>query len=1118
MLILFQQCSPKKQFTEMSASETGIRFRNQITETEHNNIMTYEYMYNGAGVATGDLNQDGLPDLYLVGNSMPNKLYVNKGQWKFEDITETSGTGGRPDWKTGITMADVNGDGWLDLYLCYSGNTTGERLDKPVIRDHPGRANQLFINRGCEPGGIPTFTESAKAYGLDAIGTFSTQSYFFDYDRDGDLDMFLLNHANMFYAPFYNVKKLRALRHPYFGNKLYRNEGEHFVEVSEAAGIHGSGLNFGLSAAISDLNGDHWPDLYVTNDYDEQDFCYVNNGDGTFREVSHTLFGHLSKYGMGSDIADINNDGLPDVYVVDMLPEDNHRQKLLKGADEYDKVMLAADSGYHFQYMRNTLQLNRGLAPDSLPRFSEVAQLSGISNTDWSWAPLLADFDNDGLRDLFTTNGYLRDYTNQDFLKYKVSDALQKTSKDKQAINVMNLIQTMPATKLKKYIFRNTDGLHFQNVTEAWGLTQETISNGTAYADFDNDGDLDLVVNNLNDEVTLLQNHAESIQQHHYIKLRLDGRKPNKHGIGAAITITLSDGRRLFQEAHFSRGYQSSVEPVMTIGIGNATFAQQIDVRWPDGTQSIQALVTADRLVVIDQATSAPVDADVAMPRPALLTDVTARAGLRFRHRENTHIDFKYQRLLLAQLSRLGGKLAIADVNGDGNDDVFFAGASGQPRKLYLGTNDGHLIDAPQQPWDKGPVLHEDTGMTFFDADGDGDVDLYLVSGGNEFSSGDPFYQDRLYLNDGKGVFQAAFTALPSEQTSGSCVIASDYDHDGDLDLFVGGRLAAQQYPLFPKSYLLRNDTRNGQVKFTDVTETAGHDLSRVGMVTDARWADINRDGWADLIVVGEWMPVSIFINQQGSLAPSTQIPNPKQSRGWWCAITDADVDGDGDVDFLLGNAGLNMALHASTEEPIECFMQDINGDGAIDPIVCSYIQGKRYPHPSRDELLDQVTPLRKRFIRYADYADATIEDIVGADKLPASRVLQAETLASSWLENTGNGELILKPLPAMAQLSSIQDFHVADFDGDGVAEVLAAGNFYPYRAQFGRCDAFTGCLLKFEHGVASLYATGLPLWLTGDIRDLAMMHFRQGGPRLVVSRNDDYASLYALTPRTDTR
>ncbi len=1113
LAIVVAGCGQKTQFKEMRENQTGLVFINKIEETEHNNIMTYEYTYNGAGVAVGDINNDGLTDLYFSGNSVSNKLFLNKGDWKFTDITELSNTAGRDDWKTGVTMVDINGDGWLDIYLCYSGNTPGEGFNKPIVIDQVQRSNQLFINNGCEPGGTPTFTEKSKEYQLDAIGTFSTQSYFLDYDLDGDLDMFLLNHANMFYSVFINAKKLRNLRHPYFGNKLYRNDNNKFIEVSDESGIHGSGLNFGLSAAISDINADNWPDIYVTNDYDEQDFCYINNQDGSFREVSHTIFGHLSKYGMGSDIADINNDGLQDIFVGDMLPEDNYRQKLLKGPDEYDKYSLAVDSGYHHQYMRNTLQLNRGFSEDSLPRFSEIGQIAGISNTDWSWATLFSDFDNDGLKDIFITNGYYRDFTNMDFVKYTVSDAVNEANDNNHPVDMLGLIQKMPSTKINNYIFKNTDGTNFINHSTDWGLEKKTISNGAAYADLDNDGDNDLIVCNLGENVSIYQNQQEKIQQNNYIKLQLKGSSKNTFGLGTKIWITIGDNV-LFHETYYTRGYQSSVEPLLTIGLGKATNIKGIKIRWPDGKISLlQDVKPNQKLDILQEKAGLGENLQMASAKkPKLFRDVTEESGMDFEHIENPYVDFKAERLLLYQLSKMGGKLAVADVNQDGNDDVFLNGAAGQAGQLYLGNDDGSFSKGNQEIWIKDNI-HEDINSTFFDADADGDLDLYLVSGGNEFSFGNKYYQDRLYLNDGKGNFSKSTNALPSSTTSGSCAAAADFDKDGDLDLFIGGRLVPESYPLTPESHFLKNELQEGNApQFKDVGKEIFEGIQSLGMVTDAIWSDINGDSWPDLIVIGEWMPVKIFHNEGGKkFKDVTAEYNLEKSNGWWSKITECDIDEDGDMDFLLGNSGTNIQLQASTEKPITCYVQDINEDGKVDPILCYFVQDKSYPLPSRDELLEQVIPLRKKFIKYADYADATIETIVKEDLLKKSHILKAYTLESAFLENEGNGKFSIKPLPEMAQISMVNGFIQEDFDGDGDGkqEILAAGNFYPYRVQLGRSDAAQGILMKFQEGKAFQYLSQTLLPMRGDVRDLAVLKFNKANKKLIVTRNSDKASIY---------
>lgn len=1100
-------CREKKQFRLMEQSDTGLHFRNDIQETPANNIMTYQYMYNGAGIAAGDLNHDGLADLYFSGNSVPNKLFLNKGDWTFEDITEAAAITDRSgDWKTGVSMVDINADGWLDIYLCYSGNDAGEGLRKPVIIDNPRRSNQLFINNGCEPGGKPTFTESAKAYGLDAPGSFSTQSYFFDYDGDGDLDMFLLNHANTFYSSLFNPTRLRNLRHPSFGNKLFRNDSLHFVDVSVAAGIHGSGLNFGLSAGISDLNADGWPDLYVTNDYDEQDFMYLNQGNGRFREVSHTALSHLSKNAMGCDIADINNDGLPDLLTVDMLPEDNHRQKLLKGGDQYDKYTLSVDSGFHHQYMRNTLQVNCGNGNDTIPRFMELGQMAGLSNTDWSWAPLFVDLDNDGRKDAVISNGYLHDFTNLDFLKFAQGETMGNAA-EKQSTDLLALVQQMPSTRLNNYVFRNTGGLHFENVSDDWGFSHAGISNGMLYADLDNDGDLDLVINSLNDPIAVYQNQSDTAMNG-FIKIRLEGKKPNTFGIGAKIWIE-ADSQKIFQEAYFSRGYESSVEPVFTIGIGKAkTIA--VTVRWPDGSISQQKQIVPNRQVIFSQSSAEPSTKPLPGIISPMFTDMLGSSGIKFVHQENHFVDYKVQRLLPYQPSRLGTRLAVADINNDGNDDIYFGGAIGQSGSLYLAKDDGSFYEGVSQPW-TADRMSEDVAATFFDADNDADLDLYVVSGGNEYGSGDPLYHDRLYINEGNAVFRKAPDALPpAETTSGSCVVSADFDKDGDLDLFVGGRVAAQLYPLNPKSYLLRNDSKGADIRFTDITEKLNAQWQTKGMLTDAIWTDINNDSWPDLIVIGEWMPITVFENQAGkAFVERTTELGLSGTEGWWSRIVAADIDADGDLDFLLGNAGTNLQYKASPQQPLDYYIQDINGDGGPDPVLCYYVQGKSYPAASLDELTEQLPGMRKKFYKYADYADATINDLMDKNQLDAAFRLRINTLQSSWIENKGNGKFIVKPLPEAAQVSMLNGFAWEDFDGDGRKELLCAGNFYPYKVEWGRSDAFMGTLLRFEKGNLQVYKANTPLWLNGDIRDICLLKSRHGGKRLLVFRNNDRPGLY---------
>ena len=1096
-------------FSLLEDTTTGIDFENALVETEELNVMTYEYFYNGGGVAVGDLNNDGLPDVYLSGNQVKNKLYLNTGGLKFEDITGSANIQEKEGWKTGTAMADVNGDGLLDIYLCYSGNAPQEGFSAPLIQEYKPRANQLFVNQGTDANGIPTFKELAEEYGVDAKGTFTTQAYFLDYDQDGDLDLFLLNHANKFYNIFFNVKMLRSKRHPYYGNQLYENRDNKFVEVSEEAGINGTGINFGLSAAISDLNKDGYPDIFVTNDYSEQDFCYLNNGNGTFTETSKASFEHFSKYSMGSDVADINNDTNPDLFVVDMLPEDNYRQKVLKGPDEFNKAKKLIDSGYHKQYMRNNLHISRGQDPEGTLRFTEIAQLSGVSNTDWSWAPLIADYDNDGLKDIYITNGYLRDYSNLDFNNYTVHEAYNRSQTTGEELDLGLLISKIPSTKVSNYAFKNLDGFEFENTTDSWGLDTKTVSNAAAYADFDNDGDLDLIVNNLNQPVLLYENRADALAQHNFLKIQLKGSGKNSYALGTKVILNFENGERLYEEAYYVRGYQSSVEPVMTIGLGKEQLVKSLQVIWPSKKMSLLNDVQANQQLVLSEEEATENYEYQAEIKPGFFTEITEGSNLDFRHQENDYVDFNYESLIPYQLSKTGGKAIVGDVNNDGNDDVYFAGAKGQSSMLFLGEDDGTFkAYNAGQPWTSDEdVVHEDYDALFFDADGDSDLDLYVISGGNEEFNGDPYFQDRLYVNDGKGNFKKAVDALPDLKFSGGVVKAADYDKDGDLDLFVGGRLSAGNYPMTPKSTLLRNDSTQDEVKFSPVRN---FDLEQVGMVTDAVWEDIDGDSWPDLILVGEWMPVSIFKNTDGTLKNTTQEAGLADSSGWWFSLTAGDFDHDGDIDFIAGNLGENTQFKASASEPMRYYIQDIDNNGRIDPILTYYINGVSYPLPSRDELLGQVSALKKQYGSYENYAKVNTDEFLKSNNIEPRFTLEIKTLQSAFIENNGDGTFSLKPLPEQVQNSAIQDFVYDDFDGDGSSEVLAAGNLFPFRVSIGPLDASFGSMLKFENNGFKLLPETDNLWLTGDIKSLHVLNFKSGKKELLVTRNDDRASLYS--------
>ena len=1102
--LLTISCEKETLFTKVSPTNSGLVFENKLVEDEQNNVMTYEYIYNGAGIAVADLNNDGLTDVYVSGNEVPNKLFLNQGDLHFKEATSLSGLQEKKGWKTGVTMADVNGDGWMDIYVCYSGNAPQEGFEKPVIIDYPPRANQLFINTGKPENGVPKFVDKTDEYGLGAIGTFSTQAYFFDYDLDGDLDMFLVNHANKFYSTFYNVKTLRQKRHPYFGNKLFKNENNKFTEVSESSGIHGGGLNFGLSAAISDLNLDGWPDIYVTNDYDEQDYCYLNNQDGTFTDISHTAFGHISKYSMGSDIADINNDGYPDLFVADMLPEDNYRQKVLKGPDEYDKYSMAVDSGYHYQHMRNMLHVNKGISPDNSLEFSEVGQTFGVSNTDWSWAPLLADYDSDGYKDLFITNGYLRDYSNLDFVNYIANTTISQAKSENREVALIPLLNKIPSTKIPNYAFQNENGKQFKKVSEAWGLDEKSVSNAAVYADFDNDGDLDLLVSDLNAPLKLYRNNGQHLSENNFIKIKLKGKAKNTLGIGAKIIVALPDGKRIYQEAFYGRGYQSYVEPTLTIGIGKNEKVDKIEVFWPYGDKNELTDIVANSESIVDQSHATPGKFPSPIVKKSMFEKLTDSSGLDYRHQENNYVDFYYDRLMPYQMSRLGGRMAVGDINGDENDDVYFGGAVGQAGKLFLGNDDGTFIeDIKTQPWlAPKPSEKEEVDPLFFDANDDGLLDIYIVNGGNEQLAGSLFYQDHLYLNQGEGQFIDASQALPNTAFSGGVAKAADYDNDGDMDLFLGGRLDAQHYPFTPESILLRNDSKEGKIKFTRVEQK---DMLHIGMVTDATWTDLDNDGWKDLILVGEWMPISIFMNHEG-VFEKFQVEN---SSGWWSSVESIDIDSDGDLDILAGNLGNNTQLKASFEEPMIYYVQDIDKDGNLDPLLTYYIDGKSYPIPSRDELLTQVNSLKKVYTSYDKYAKATIEDILKAAKVSSTSVLTINELRSGYFLNDGDNGFSFHPFPSLAQQSIINAFVEDDFNGDQKKEILLAGNFFPFRASMGKLDASKGMLLTWKDGELQISNDGENLWLDGDVRDLSTAKFKNGEKRLLLSRNNDKAEVF---------
>lgn len=1056
-------------FQLLPPERTNISFVNKIEEGLNQNVLMYEYFYNGGGVAVGDVNGDGLADIYFSGNISENKLYLNKGDFRFDDITQKAGVAGRPGpWKTGVTMADVNGDGLLDIYVCYSGRLPGKK-----------RVNQLFINKGKDANGMPLFEDKAEAYGL-ADSSYSTQGYFFDYDKDGDLDLLLLNH-NPNSLPVLDeatTRNILKMTDPEMGIQIYRNDKGTFKNITVSTGINSSALSYGLGAGIADINNDGWPDIYICNDYSVPDYLYINNKNGTFTDIKENVLGHTTHFGMGNDISDINNDGYPDIVTLDMLPEDNHRQKMLMAPDNYEKYDLMLRSGFYYQYMRNMLQVNNGNGT-----FSETGQLSGISNTDWSWAPLVADYDNDGWKDLFVTNGFTRDYTDMDFLKF-MNDYIQNNNKDIRRQNVLDLVNQMSVSDFKNYMLRNEDGLNFKNVSTDWGFDSVSNSNGGVYADLDNDGALDLVINNINKPAFVYHNLASQKTKNNYLQIKLEGAGLNTQGIGAKVNIS-SKGRMQYQEQMPSRGYQSSVSPILHFGLGQDDTVDSLTVIWLNGNMQTVTNIKANQVITLKESDAKN---KYVTPKPPATIFENIKPPIAFEHAPNNINDFKRQPLMVNPMSFFGPCIVKADVNGDGLEDVFVGGATGQLPALYLQQKGGQFVLKPQPVFEEDKIA-EDADAAFFDADGNGTIDLYVASGGyHNFTENDSHLQDRLYLNDGKGNFTKASNAIPQMWVSKSCVRVADINGDGKPDLFIGGRVIPGQYPVAPRSYILMND---GKGIFSDQTKSVCADLESPGMISDAVWVDMNNDKKPDLIVAGEWMPVKIFINNNGRLEDKTAGYFEKPVSGWWNKLAVADINGDGRPDIIAGNEGLNTQCKVSEQQPAEIYFKDFDDNGSVDPIFCFYIQNKSYPYVTRDELLDQMSTMRTRYTSYKDYADQTITDIFKPDELADAGHLKADRLETTYFESGADGKFHIKALPIQVQQSPVFTITILDYDKDGKQDLLFCGNINRARLRFGKSDANYGILLKgdgkgnFEY--IPQWKSGFKLW--GDVRSVVSVN-----------------------------
>ncbi len=1078
---LAEQAKHAKQttFELIKANDSGIHFVNQVRDRQDFNILTYRNFYNGGGVAIGDINNDSLPDLYFTSNLGPNKLYLNKGDFKFQDITEKSQTAGQRGWSTGVTMADVNADGLLDIYVSNSGDISGDNKE-----------NELFINNG-----DLSFTERAAAYGLNNKG-YSTQAAFFDYDQDGDLDCYLLNTSFKDPAKIELYKSMRDKPDELGGDKLYRNDGDTFTDVTQAAGIYTSAIGFGLGACIGDVNQDNLPDIYVSNDFWERDYLYINQGDGTFSEELSARMDFCSISSMGGDIADINNDGFPEIISTDMLAADNYRLKAMSHFDAYHVEDMKYRANYHYQVAQNCLHLNDGNG-----HFQEIAMMANVGATDWSWGALLFDFENDGFKDLFISNGLQKDLMYMDFRDYLSDQNIHQKLASDEPVDILSAISTMPSSPLINYAFSNVNGNQFKNTTAQLGLDQRSFSNGSAYGDLDNDGDLDLVVNNVNMQSFIYKNLAEQTGNY-YLKLQFNGPENNKFGIGAKATIKTKEGIQVLENFN-TRGFQSSIEPQLIFGLADIDRIDELHIIWPDHHTQIVKTIQANQTLSL-QHTDAT-SQTVSKQNPTRVTSIKqsmTHINQDAKHTENLYNDFDHEPLLTHMLSTQGPHIITGDINHDKLDDFILLGAHDDSDKLFIQQTNGQFLKDDQLVF-AADKQFESTCGEFIDIDNDGDLDIVIGSGGNEYQRGKSNFLLRVYTNDGNGQFTKSRNSLPEIIGNISCIKQTDIDGDGDIDLFVGSRLVPGNYGIPPNHFLLINEDGI----FRDQTPEA---LAAIGMVTDASWNDIDKDGDDDLLVVGDWMAVQVFTNNQGELSLSSTI---KDSEGWWNCIEAADLDQDGDMDFVLGNTGTNSKFKTSPEKPISLYVNDFDLNGKSEFILNWFAPGdnKAYPFHTKSEITNQIPQLKKQILKYEEYASQTYESLFSESKRQQSIPYQITTLKSSVLWNEG-GKLRLEALPSPAQISPVYAIAIHDYNDDGTLDIWLGGNLYGIKPQVGRHNASRGVMLlgNKDKSFTAITSAQSGIHITGEVRDAKIIRSANQNT-LLIARNNDTVLCYTL-------